>query len=410
MLDIAEALDLMVDAFAPLGTERLTLLGARGRFAAEELNARFDSPPFDNSAMDGYAVRANDVTSIPTRLRVAGESRAGGPLPGPLSLGTACRIFTGAPMPSGADTVVMQEDTTAQDGVVEVRADVKPRQHVRHRGSDLAEGGLLITRGSRIGPGEIGLLASQNYETVEVFSRPRVAILSTGDELRELGTPPEPGMIYNSNAYALAAQVEELGAEPVRFPIVGDDIGSLIEALREAASYDVVITTGGVSVGEYDFMHEAFKAVGVEIDFWKVAIKPGKPFLFARAGAVPVIGLPGNPVSAMVTFEVLVAPGLRQMLGDPEPHPQTFEVKLTSAYRRRAGRVEIARARVHKDDGQWWADLASRQGSGSLPSVADVNAWVIFPADCAEVQAGDALQALRWGPGWKQARSPFAGP
>ncbi len=408
MLSISEALLAMEDAFTPRGTERLSLLEARARFAAEELTARYDSPPFDNSAMDGYAVRAEDVVDNPVTLAVNGESRAGGPLPDQLAPGTACRIFTGAPMPEGADTVVMQEDTQARDGSVEIRADVKARQHVRRKGSDLDEGGVLLARGSWIGPGEIALLASQNIDAVEVYRRPRVAVLSTGDELRELGTPPEPGMIYNSNAYALAAQIEDLGAEPVRFPIVRDDVDSLTTALEEAVKHDVVITTGGVSVGEYDFMHDAFKAVGVEIGFWKVAIKPGKPFLFARAGEVPVIGLPGNPVSAVVTFEVLVAPGIRKMLGDREPYAGALTVKLANAYKRRPGRVEIARARLRNTDGQWWAELKTRQGSGSLPSVTDVNAWVILPADRAELGVGDPVQAMLWGSGLRSATSPFS--
>lgn len=407
MLPIPEALARVLPAFEPRGSERCGLLEARGRFVATPLTAAFDAPPFDNSAMDGYAVRASDVSAIPVTLPVTSESRAGGALPPPLQAGQACRIFTGAVMPEGADAVVMQEDTESRDGEVEIRLASKRGKHVRHQGSDTKAGSPLLERGAFLGPGEIGLLASQNIAEVEVFRRPTVAVLSTGDELRELGEPAEPGTIYNSNAYALAAQVEELGATAVRFPIVRDDIDSLIAALKQALTHDVVLTTGGVSVGQYDFMHQAFEAAGVEIDFWKVAIKPGKPFLFARAGDVPVIGLPGNPVSVIVTFEVLVAPGLRRMLGDPKPYRQTLTVKLASSYKRRPGRVEIARAQLHKRDGEWWADLKSLQGSGSLPSVAGATAWLIFPGDRAELAAGETVQAFVWERGLSSMAPPF---
>ena len=411
MRSIAEALASMLPAFSPLGEEEVHLTESSGRYVSRDVSAPFDSPPFDNSAMDGYAVRAADVSSVspdaPVRLPVGGESRAGGPLPEPLRPGTACRIYTGAPMPAGADAVIMQEDTDTEGEEVTIRESSHEGKHVRAQGTDVSSGALLLQTGDRLWPGEIGLLASQNIDRVHVFRRPQVALLSTGDELRELGDDLEPGAIINSNVYVLTEMLRALGVNPVPLPAAPDTLPEVEAALRKALEADVVITMGGVSVGAYDFVHEAFKNVGIEPGFWKVRIKPGKPLAFAQYEGKPVVGLPGNPISAMVTFEVLVAPCLRKMLGDPQPHPQPVVARLRNAYRRRPGRVEIARAVATREGDEIIVALHDRQGSGSLPSFVGVNALVILPSDRAELAAGDRVEAILWGPGLRGVSSVF---
>ena len=411
MRSIAEALASMLPAFSPLGEEEVHLTESSGRYVSREVTAHFDAPAFDNSAMDGYAVRAVDVASAtgdtPVRLSVRGESRAGGRLPDPMEPGTALRIFTGAPMPKGADAVVIQEDTERDGEEVVIREASPERRHVRTQGSDVSCGAQLIRAGDRLWPGEVGLLANQNIDRVHVFRRPKVAILSTGDELRQLGEDLEPGMIINSNVYVLTEMLRALGAVPVALPAAPDTLPGVEAALRKALVADVIITTGGVSVGAYDIVQEAFRNVGIEPGFWKVRIKPGKPFAFARYEGKPVIGLPGNPISAMVTFEVLVAPCLRKMLGDRQPHPQPVVARLRSSYHRRPGRVEVARAVATREGDEVIVALLDRQGSGSLPSFVGVNALVILPADKADLAAGEQVEAILCGPGLTAASSFF---
>ncbi len=413
MRSIAEALASMLPAFSPLGEEEVHLTKASGRYLSHEVRARFDSPSFDNSAMDGYAVRATDVelasAAKAVELEVRGESRAGGPLPPPLEPGVACRIFTGAPMPVGADAVVVQEDSEREGDRVLIREASPKANHVRARGSDVSSGAVILRPGDRLWPGEIGLLASQNIDRVQVYRRPEVALLSTGDELRALGEELEPGAIVNSNVYVLTEMLRALGVIPVPLPAASDSLREIEAALRSALEADVVITMGGVSVGAYDFVHEAFANLGIEPGFWKVRIKPGKPLTFALYQGKPVIGVPGNPISAMVTFEVLIAPCLRKMLGDPEPHPQPVVARLRDPYHRRPGRVEIARAIATREGDEIVVALHEHQGSGSLPSFVGVNALVILPADRAELVAGECVEAILWGPGLRAKHSPFDG-
>lgn len=411
MLTISEALAQILPAFTPRGTERVGLADAAGRILAEDVSARWDLPPFDNSAMDGYAVAAATAAAAPATLPVSGESRAGGGMPEPLAAGAAMRIFTGAPLPPGADAVVMQEDTRREGERVVIEAAPRAGQHVRRRGEDLAAGAAMLAGGARLGPGEIGLLAGQGVSSVSVFRRPRIALLSTGDELRDVSDPPVPGTIVNSNAYALAAQVTEAGGDPWVLPIAPDVEGAIAERVREGLRADVLITVGGVSVGDYDLVHTVLAGAGVERRLWKVAIKPGKPVCFGVHGDVPVVGLPGNPIGAMITFEVFVRPALRRMLGDPRPHRAVHRVRLAHAHRHKPGRTELARAAfVDGGEGEGGARsvrLHSRQGSGSLPSMVGVDALVILPPDREAFEEGDELRALVPGAGLGAATSPF---
>jgi molybdopterin molybdotransferase len=412
MIPIHDALEQMLPHFAPRDAVRVPLERALALYLADEIRVREDSPPYDNSAMDGYAVRAREATrdspETPVRLPVAGESSAGGPLPGPLPDGAAMRIFTGAPMPAGADTVVMQEDTERDGDDVRILAPVRPGGHVRRAAEDLRAGAVMLGRNRWLGPGAIGLLASQGYAHVLVHRPPRVAILSTGDELRDVSDPPRPGTIVDSNTHALAAQVRLAGGVPIVLPRAPDDPAALARRLSEGLRADLVLSCGGVSVGEHDHVHEAFSRAGVDLLFWKVAIKPGKPFTFAVGGGVPVAGLPGNPVSAMVTFQILVLPGLRRMLGDPRPHPRPVAVQLARSARHKRGRTELLRATLRTDGPRLVAEAHPRQGSGALPSMSGADALVVLPAGQETFEAGARLWALPLRGGFDADRSPFA--
>jgi molybdopterin molybdotransferase len=411
MKSVQEALDAMMPSFVPVGVERLALGEALGRHIGEDVVARRSLPDFDNSSMDGYALRSADTRGAsagsPATLVVAGESRAGGPPPPRLSGGAAIRIFTGAPMPDGADAIVIQEEARVDGARVSIPEPVEPGAWVRERGSDLAEGAPLLTRGARLGPGEIGILAAQGVASVTVFRRPRVAILSTGDELRDLGDPERAGAIVNSNAYALAAQVREAGADPIVLPNVIDDMAATVAALRVGLSADLLMTCGGVSVGDHDLVKQAFAEVGIEAGFWKVRIKPGKPLTFGCRGRVPVVGLPGNPMSAMVTFEALVRPGIRIMTGDARPYRARHHAILAVDHRHATGRMELARATIAVEEGRLVATPLRLQGSGSLPSWVGIDGLLLLDEDRAEFSSGESVPAILVRDETGSARSPF---
>lgn len=402
MKSVDDAATEILAAFLPIGEERVALLSARGRFASQDVSAVYDAPSFDNSAMDGYAVRAGELVgaarTAPVTLPVRGESRAGGGMPPVLAPGSAMRIFTGAMLPEGADAVVLQEDTERIGDQVRVHEAPRRNENVRGRGSDLRAGSCALARHTEIDAGAIGLLASQDMASVSVFRRPRVAILGTGDELRDIGEPARPGSIVNSNAYALAAQVLEAGGEPWVLPPAGDRLDEVRTALRAGLVADVLVMSGGVSVGDYDVVRSALEAEGVALDFWKIRMKPGKPVAFARHGRVPVLGLPGNPVSSWVTFELFVRPGLRTMLGDPRPQRPRIRVSLAEPLRRSPGRTEFARAQLEcSADGATRARLVRRQGSGAVPALVGVEALVVIPAECESIDVDEPLDALLLG-------------
>ena len=396
MLRIGEALRLLVPCFTPREPVRRALDEALGCALAEDVLAPYDLPRFDDSAMDGYAVRFTDL-SVGRALPLHGESRAGGGDPGALSEGSAMRIFTGAPLPVGADTVVIQEDAVAQAGGSVAFSELPARgANVRARGSDLKAGARTLAAGCALGPGELGLLASLGCAEVAVRRPPRVAIISVGDELRELGEALSPYEIVNSNAHYLAARVRALGAEPLVQRIARDQLGDIVAVLEQAMQRaDVVLSSGGVSVGDYDHVAEACARAGVERRFAKVAIKPGKPLWLGMRGELPVVGLPGNPVSTLVTFEVFVRPGLRRMLGHAAPYPSLVAVTLTHAHRHGTGRPELARAALDVGPGgELRARLHARQGSGSLPSIAGADALVLLDGELERFEAGVRLPAL----------------
>ena len=392
MLPFDEALQRILDSAPPMASERVGLTLATGRVLAEDLIAHAPLPGFDYSAMDGYAVAHAAFAGVePWALPVRGESRAGALAPS-LTPGSACRIFTGAPIPEGADTVVMQEDVTREGGTAHFAKQPTLGAHIRRRGEDLLAGSAALSRGTRLTPFQIGLAAAVDRSDFLVARRPRVTILCTGEELRSPGAPRTPGSIPDSNGPSLAALVASAGGEPIIAPRTGDTLEGTEAALRAALrGSDLLLTVGGVSVGEHDLVRAALANVGAELEFWKVQIRPGKPLAFGRFGDTLILGLPGNPVSAQLTFALFGMPLLRAMQGDKRPVPPRGRVRLQSALRQSPGRTGFYRAQLQGD----LAITATNQASGSAASLAHADALVILPAESAGLAAGESVEMIR---------------
>lgn len=392
MLTVSEARARIQAAVRPLPGEIVAIDDALGRWLARDIMASRDLPPCDNSAMDGFAVRAQDV---PGTLPVAGTIAAGH-VPGrALVPGTALRIMTGAPMPPGADAVVIREDVDDRGDAASFPDRAIIGQNVRVRGEDVAAGEVVLSAGTHVGPGEIGLLAALGHAVVPVGKRPAVAIMSTGDELVGVDVVPRPGQIVNSNAYALAAQVREAGGVPVHAGIAPDDRQILVTMLAQGLAADVLLTSGGVSVGDYDHVKAAFADAGVDVDFWKVAMKPGKPLVFGvTATGQPVFGLPGNPVSTMVVFELFVRPALLAMQGAGVLDRPRVEVVLTTGYHKSPGRAHLVRARLERRGDTLFATPLVKQSSGALSSMVGVDALLDIDKDAGSLAPGERVWAL----------------
>ncbi|MCB9760697.1 MAG: molybdopterin molybdotransferase MoeA [Alphaproteobacteria bacterium] len=410
MLTVDEALERVLTAVRPPLAERVSLEQAFGRVLAETLRSPRDVPPWANSAMDGFAVVAADTAQAPVRLRVLETIGAGSVPTQTVTSGTASRIMTGAPVPPGADAVVMVEHTDNGAEVVEVRATARPGQHVRPRGDDVRLDQVVLEAGRTLDPAAVGLCSALGIPSVMVAQRPRVAILSTGDEVVEVGWPLAPGQIYSSNTLSLMGLVREAGAEAVHCGIAPDDPEGLRAALQRCLRAELVLTTGGVSVGDFDYVKDVFDDVGAALDFWKVAMKPGKPLAFGALVGVPVFGLPGNPVSCMVNFLQFVRPVLRSMLGDPRPYLPTVDVRLTAPIRKHPGRALLARLTLAPGpDGLPLATPTSSQSSGVLMSMVHGDALSLLAEDAETARAGDVVRAqvLRWG--WMNGAEPGYG-
>ncbi len=398
MLTLEEAQAKILAAVPSPACETVPLSQAHERVAAERVEAAVDLPGFDNSSMDGYAVRAGDVAGAsgerPVKLRLAGEAAAGLVFPGQLSEGETVRVFTGSALPAGADAVVMQEDTRSEGDQVFVLDAAKPWENVRFRGEDVKRGAVLIEPGEIINAGRVGLLAATGASSVKVGRRPVVGLLATGSELREAGQPLGAGQIYESNRVALAALVKQAGGEPKVLPLVPDDLEATKRALAEAlAACDVLITSGGVSVGAKDFVKPAMAAVGGELGFWKVAMRPGRPFVFGRWGNKFLFGLPGNPVSAVVTFLLLVRPALWRWAGAKDVSEPGQTVVLSESLSNSGERRHFMRVRV---DESGRAASSGLQASHALSSLAAANGFVDVPPK-ATLAAGTSVRVLRWG-------------
>ena len=387
LIGVSEDRERVLAAVEPLGSEPVPLLEALGRVLAEDVSSPEALPPFDSSAMDGFAVRAGLAAELP----LVGESRAGRPAGRALEAGEAMVISTGAVLPGGADAVVPVERAERAGGRVRV-PESAPGLNVRRAGEDLAAGEVAVRAGSALGPAELGVLASLGVVEARCARRPRVAVLCTGDELVAVGEPLGPGQIRNSNAVTLGAQAERAGAEVVVRGVVRDDFEGTVAALGEALSAaDVLCVSGGVSVGPHDHVKPALAALGVEERFWGVALKPGKPTWFGVAPRALVFGLPGNPVSAMVTFHLFVRPALRRMLG-AEPADTRASAVLDVAVPRLAPREQVLRCTLRAEGDGWHVAPTKQQGSHVLTSMVGAAAFALVPAGEGEQAAGSRVE------------------
>ena len=401
-LHLDEARARILEAVEPVaGQETLELRAALGRVLADPVLSTVDVPSHDNSAMDGYALAGNELPVEDTRsLRVVGTSWAGRPFAGRVGPGECVRIMTGASLPQGTDTIVMQEHVRAEDGTVVIAAGHKPGQHRRKAGEDIRAGQAALPAGTLLQPAHLGLIASIGVDRVPVLRRPRVAILSTGDELRSAGEPLAGGQIYDSNRYSLYGMIVRLGLEVIDLGVVRDRREDTERAIEDAsARADAIVASGGVSVGEADYVVETLRRLG-QVGFWTVAMKPGKPITFGRVGRALFFGLPGNPVSVMATFYQLVQPALGKLTGATRNDPP---IRLTatcrSRIRKRAGRLEFQRGILELGpDGRYVVTATSHQGAGVLRSMTEANCFIVVPIDQEDVQPGDTVNV-----------QPFAG-
>jgi len=382
--------------------ETVSLADAVGRVLADDILSPMAVPPFTNTSMDGYAVIADDTASAtaeqPVRLRNLGTVSAGHPVQDAVTPGTCWKIMTGAPVPPGADAVVPVEWTQTQsDGQVLIFRPVTPGAHLRWAGEDFQPGQPALSRGTRLSPPQVGILATLGWAEIPVARRPRIAILATGDELREPGQPLPAGTIHNSNSYALLAAVKEAGGEPIMFPPAPDRLDAIRETIRQAqAEADLIISSGGVSVGDFDLVKAVIEELG-ELTFWRVNVKPGKPVAFGRVGSVPVLGLPGNPVSALVTFELFVRPIIRRWLGDDQWQRPVVKLPLYRPFTEITDRRHYVRSRLVIEDGHLGLWPHSNQGSAVQSSWADVDALMIVPEHTGPYQRGEELPAMLLG-------------
>ena len=382
----------MLGDAAPLPAELVPLWQAHGRVLADDVRALRDLPGFDDSAMDGLAVRSADT---PGELRVIGEILAGATVVPALPPGCALRIMTGAPLPAGADAVVIREDVVGPaDADIAVVPATASGANLRRQGEDISVGTVALRAGTWLGPGELGMLAALGVASPRVVRRPRVAILATGDELVDVEQTPAPGQRVDSSAHTLLAACREAGADATYLGVARDDAAQLTERIRAALDHDVLLTTGGVSVGAKDLVLGALAAAGAELQLWKVAMRPGKPIAFARAGATRCVGLPGNPVSTMVAFEIFVRPLLWALGGQAAPARPRVPVRLTEAYAKPAGRGHFVRARVTRDGEHLHATPLRHQGSGALSSMVGVDALILVPAEATTLAIGARAEAI----------------
>jgi molybdopterin molybdotransferase len=395
-----EAANIIIDAIGALPDEQVTLLDALGRVAAAQVTSPIDLPHWDNSAMDGYAVRSKDVAGkCPIELDVVEQIPAGGFPQRELSQNQCARIFTGAPTPPGSDAVIRQEDTTSlAEQRVRIDDDRDTWANVRRRGEDLCQDSVVVARGTELGPARIGALASIACGQLAVHRRPRVAILASGDEiadLRERDAILRGEKIASSNSYTLISLVQQAGGIPIDYGIARDDPDDLRKLLEDLPDVDMLVTTGGVSVGEHDYFRAVFDELGAELKFWRLKTRPGAPVAFGLWRGTPWLGLPGNPVSSMVTFELFGRPAIRRMLGHSLPFRKTVAVRTSEPIRLQAPLRHFLRVVLEGPKAEPVARLTGPQGSGILTSMVQANALLVVPEDRLDVAAGERLQAIR---------------
>ncbi|MGD0021279.1 MAG: gephyrin-like molybdotransferase Glp [Smithellaceae bacterium] len=395
MITVEKALQSIFLNFRPLGLEKVNILDARARVIGEDVFATRNIPPANNSAMDGYAVRHVDTKGAtrvnPLQLQVIEEIPAGKVPQKKLKKGEASRIMTGAIIPDAADAIVRQEDTKKIGKRIMIYTSVKEGQDIRFAGEDVQKEDLLISRGSIVSPAQIGMLASLGRTFVSMYQKPRVAIIATGDELVNIETDPPPAKIVNSNSYSLAAQVMECGAIPLILGIAKDQKSELQKKFKTALHADLIISSGGISVGDFDLVKDVMGEIGNVMHFWQVAMKPGKPLAFGTIKGIPLFGLPGNPVSAMVSFEQFVRPYLLKMQGHTKIFRQTIKALSSQEIQGKKGVKYFIRAIVKKEKNQYLAAITGEQGSGILKSMVLANALIVLKENETKVKKGDPV-------------------
>ncbi len=393
MISVEAALQRIVAAFSPLESECIPIANAYDRVLAEDAVAKFDQPPHAVSSMDGYAVRAADIDRPFARLRVIGTAPAGHPFLGRLQEGEAVRIFTGAIVPDGADAIVIQEDTESLEGAVIVKKSAPGGRHIRAAGIDFKGGQTLATAGKRLTACDLALLAAGDVAEMRVRKRPRILIAATGDELSRPGEPRKPGGIVCSSVYALSALIEKWGGAPLDFGILPDRIESIGKIADQGANADLIVTLGGASVGDHDFVQRALGPKGFVLDFWKVAMRPGKPLIFGRLGKTPLLGLPGNPVSSYVCALLFLKPAIGAMLAT-DVRPDMRSARLLVGLPENDGRQDYLRAQLYFRDGEYWVEPAPIQDSSMQKVLADAGALIVRAPHALPADAGDSVPVL----------------
>jgi len=396
MIPVEEARSRIMGTFDCLAAEQVAISQAAGRVLAQDVVSRITKPPHPVSAMDGYAVRASDVADVPVTLRVVGEAPAGGAYDAALNPGEAVRIFTGGPVPDGADSIVIQENTE-RDGIsVTVTVSVSQGRFVRRQGLDFSAGDAGPPAGRKLGPREIGLIAAMNVPWLKVTRRPRVAILGTGDEIVMPGESLGPNQIISSNSLALAAIVADAGGEPMSLGIVRDDEEALRSIVEGAARSDLLVVTGGMSVGEHDLVRKVLAKEGLTLDFWKIAMRPGKPLAFGELGDLPVLGFPGNPVSTLVCGHLFLRPAIAAMLGETGDGLDEDVATLGAEMRSNDERQDYVRARLERaGDGGFTATPFDRQDSSMLATLSQSGCLIVRPPHAEPAQTGDRVRIVR---------------
>ncbi|AYF17301.1 TPA: molybdopterin molybdotransferase MoeA [Vibrio parahaemolyticus] len=394
LMPIEEAMDKMLSRIKPIQTTLfLPLADALGFVLAEDVLSPIHVPPFDNSAMDGYAIRIQDLEAS-TVLPMVGKSFAGQPFEGEWPTGTCVRIMTGAKIPEGCDAVIMQENTTVTEAGIQFnQTDVKPQNNIRPTGDDIKQGDIVLAKGARLTPRDIPMIASLGVSHVTVVRKPKVAFFSTGDELKPLGEPLEAGQIYDSNRYGIKPLIENFGCEAIDLGIIPDCPETLKATFEKAQTLaDVVVTSGGVSVGEADYTKDILEQLG-EIGFWKLAIKPGKPFAFGKLSTAWFCGLPGNPVSAVLTMYVLVQPMLAKLAGHTEwKAPESIPATTKTAFKKAPGRTDYQRGIYTLEDGKFVVETTGNQSSGAFRSMSLANCFVVLERERGRVEVGETVQ------------------
>ena len=395
MITVREALDRILGSISPLGLEKANILSALGRVIGEDIYAPRNIPPRDNSAMDGYALKSEETTGAgaesPVILNVIEDIPAGYTPQKTVGSGEAARIMTGAPVPEGADAVVMVEETESNNSGVRIYAQAAGGQNIRYAGEDVREGDLVIRAGTLLRPAETGMLSALGRSFVKVYQKPLVALIATGDELVDIDDAASPGKIVSSNSYSLAAQVMECGGIPLQLGIAKDNMDDLTEKFRDAMRADIIVSSAGVSVGDYDFVKDVMKDMGIGIDFWQVAERPGKPMTFGSREGKPVFGLPGNPVSSMITFEQYVRPAILKMTGHKDVFRRTIRAKLTEDIKKKRGLRYFIRGRIKSQGRGFVVETTGQQGSGILKSMVLANGIIVIPEDMDFIKAGSEV-------------------